>query len=117
MDDCIHIASLELLAHLGVTAQERAQAQRVTVSLTLHPAQGFGHLEDRLENTIDYAAVCAALRSLTAERPRALVETLADEMADRVLKTFGNCRAVDVELRKYILSDTAYVAVRLSRTL
>lgn len=115
MGDTIFIAGLELRAHLGVTASEQSLAQRLSVSLTLHPARPFTGLGDRLENTIDYAAVCAAIRALVAERPRQLVETLADEMARGVLGRFPSCARVDIELRKYALDDTAYVAVLLSR--
>lgn len=114
--DAICIAGLELQAHIGVTAEERAAPQRLTAYLTLHPRRAFIDLEERLENTVDYAAVCESVHALVAERPRHLLETLAAELAAGVLSRFAGCAAVDIELRKYALHDTAYVAARHSRS-
>ena len=115
--DQIHVASLELPVRIGVTSRERALPQRLTVSLTLYPQGGFDRLEDHIENTINYSAVCQTLRELAAaDRERRLIETFALEIAEAVLSRFGACAAVDVDLRKYVLPDTDYVAVRLSRS-
>ena len=115
--DQIHVASLELPVRIGVTENERTFPQRLTVSLTLYPQDGFTRLEDRIENTINYSAVCQALRELAAaDRERRLIETFALEIAEAVLARFDACAAVDVDLRKYVLPDTDYVAVRLSRS-
>lgn len=113
--DEIHISNLALNVRVGVTDEEQAQPQRLTVSLTLRPARGFDGLEDRIENTVNYAAVCAAVRVLVAGHPRRLIETLALDIAGEILARFAVV-SVDVELRKYILPDTDYVAVRLSRS-
>lgn len=113
--DEIRIASLELKSRIGVTAAERRKAQRLTVSLTMVPVHEFGALEDDLSRTIDYSAVAKSIRKLSLARPRKLIETLAGEIADLVLDEFA-CRHVALELRKYVLKDTEYVAVRLRRT-
>lgn len=112
--DEIHVSNLALNLHIGVTDEEQAQPQRLTVSLTLRPRRGFVGLDDRIENTVNYAAVCAAVRTLAATHPRRLVETLALDIAGEILTRFA-VASVEVELRKYILPDTDYVAVRLSR--
>lgn len=114
MPDAIHIAQLELSAHIGVPDEERAAPQRLTANLTIEPARDFSALGDDLANTVDYFAVCRAVQELAVERPRRLIETLAEEIAEVVLAHFA-VTAVEVELRKYILPDTAFVAVRLRR--
>lgn len=113
--DEIHVANLALNVRVGVTDEEQAQPQRLTVSLTLRPMRGFAGLEDRIENTVNYAAVCAAVRALAADHPRRLIETLALDVAGEILARFA-VASVEVELRKYILPDTDYVAVRLARS-
>ena len=114
--DEIHIANLALSVCIGVTDRERAASQRLTVSLVLRPAGGCTGLEDRIERTINYSAVCAAVRTLAAgAEPRKLIETFAEDIATAVLTGFPACTQVDVELRKYVLPDTDYVAVRLTR--
>lgn len=114
MTDRIVIDSLELTAFIGVPDGERAAAQRLTVNLVLEPARGFSGLEDALANTVDYFRVCEAVKTLCLARPRRLIETLAGEIAAALLEGFA-IRAVEVELRKYILPDTAFVAVAIRR--
>ena len=114
--DQIQVEDLELSARIGVTEAERAAPQRLTVSLALETARALTGLNDDLAQTVDYFRVCEAVKALAAERPRALVETLAEEIAGLVLRDFAVC-GVTVELRKYILADTRWVAVRLRRPL
>ncbi len=114
MPDCIRIDSLELFCRIGVPDEERVRPQRLTVSLTLEPSRDFRALEDRLENTVDYFALSEFVKSLSQARPRRLLETLAGEMAAELLERFP-LRAVDLELRKYVLADTAFVAVQIRR--
>ncbi len=114
MPDTILIDRLELSAHVGVPDEERAVAQRLTVSLRLEVARDFRELDDDISRTVDYFAVCGAIETLAAERPRRLIETLAEEIATAVLRYFA-VTAVEVELRKFILPDTAFVGVRIRR--
>jgi dihydroneopterin aldolase len=115
MADWIHIEALELSAHIGVPEEERTHAQRLTVNLTLEPRRDFRELGDAIESTVDYFVLSKAVQALARERPRRLIETLAEEIAGLILQRFA-VREVEVELRKYILPDTAHVAIRISRT-
>ena len=112
--DEIRIEELELLARVGVPDEERARPQRLTVSLTLRLARSFAELGDDLARTTDYAAVCEEARRFVAGRQDKLIETLADEMAAHLLRRFGLAR-IDLELRKFILIETRFVAVRITR--
>ena len=114
MPDRILIASLELSSFIGVPDAERAAAQRLTVNLVLEPIRDFTALGDALENTVDYFRVCEAVKALSLARPRCLIETLAGDIAAMLLERFA-LQAVELELRKYILPDTTFVAVALLR--
>jgi phosphoglycolate phosphatase/dihydroneopterin aldolase len=114
MPDQIVIDSLELSSQIGVPDDERVSPQRLTVNLTLEPEEGFSNLGDDIVRTVDYFAVSKAVQALARERPRRLVETLVCEIADMILARF-RVRSVEVELRKYILPDTGFVAVRIRR--
>ena len=114
MPDSIHIEALELFAHVGVPDEERATAQCLKLNLTLEPRHDFRQLDDRIENTVDYFTVARTVQALAAAGSWKLIETLASEIAREVLARFA-VRAVEVELRKYVLPDTAFVAVRLRR--
>ncbi len=113
-EDEIRIEALELMARVGVPDLERAEPQRLTVSIALQPRRAFGDLGDDLARTIDYAAVCEDLRRFVAGRADKLIETLAHEMAEHLLSRFGLIR-VELELRKFVLPETRYVAVRVVR--
>ncbi len=113
-EDEIRIEELELMARVGVPDEERAQPQRLVVSLTLQPQASFAELGDDLGRTIDYARVCEELKRFVSGRRDKLIETLAHEMATHLLRTFALSR-VDLELRKFILPETRFVAARVSR--
>ena len=112
--DCILVSNLELSCHIGVPDEERRAAQRLTLNLRLVPLRSFSGLGDDLANTVDYFALTRRVRALASERPRRLIETLAEEIAGCILGEFAVLK-VDVELRKYILADAEFVAVRVSR--
>ena len=114
MADSILIDKLELLARIGVTEQERACPQRVTVSLVLELRAAFSELGDRLENTVDYAQVCVAAGEIAAARERNLIETFAEEIATGLLRRFPLC-AIEVVARKFVLPGTESVGAAIRR--
>jgi len=114
VNDAIHVQELELLARIGVPDEERAVAQRLAVNLTMYPTRGLSGLNDAVANTVDYFVATRAVTEFASQRECRLIETLAEEIAGLLLERFP-LRAVEVELRKFILTDTAYVAVRIRR--
>ena len=112
--DTIQIEELELSARVGVPDEERAQAQRLTLSLTLWPETDFDLLDDQLARAVDYAAVCRDVKDLVAGRADKLIETLAAAIAAHLLAVHRIVR-VRVELRKFILPEVKYVAVIMTR--
>jgi 7,8-dihydroneopterin aldolase/epimerase/oxygenase len=113
--DKIHIQELEIFARVGVSDQERAEPQRLAVNITFWPRVSFRDLEEDITRTIDYSAVCEETRRLAAGRSDRLIETLAGEIADHLLRTFP-ARGVTVEVRKFALPDAQYAAVVVNRT-
>ncbi|MDP9292421.1 MAG: dihydroneopterin aldolase [Verrucomicrobiota bacterium] len=114
MGDAILIEQLELQARLGVTDAERANDQRITISLRLEPDFPFAAIKDDIRQTINYAKVCERVKAIVAARPRSLIETLAEEIASELLRDFP-LRSIEIELRKYVLPDTKFVAVKIRR--
>ena len=112
--DAIHVQELELFTRIGVSDEERIEAQRLVVNLTMFPARGLSGLNDSVENTVDYFVATRAVKDLANRRECRLIETLAEEIAGLLLERFP-LNAVEVELQKFILPDAKYVAVRLRR--
>jgi len=111
----IIIKGLSVDAHIGVPDEERAHPQRLLLDVTIEPSINFADLDDQISRTVDYDAASQRITALAAERPRALIETLAHEIADIILKEFP-AKSAEVEIRKFILPNTHYVAVRYSQT-
>lgn len=112
--DSIAISQLELQARLGVTESERAQSQRITISLLLEPDLAFAEINDDIRNTLDYAKVCDRVKMITDTRARNLIETLAEDITAELLRAFP-LRSIEIELRKFALAETNFVAVRIRR--
>ena len=111
----IIIKGLAVDAQVGVPDEERSHPQRLLVDVIIEPSVNFADLDDQINRTVDYDAAAQRITALAAERPRALIETLAHEIAEIILKEFP-AKSAEVEIRKFILPNTHYVAVRHSKT-
>jgi dihydroneopterin aldolase len=112
--DRIHVEQLEISARVGVPEEERAAPQRLTVSITLWPLRQAGELHDHVAETVNYSEVCEETRKFVGDRTVKLIETLADELATRLLQRFAIAR-IAVELRKFVVPDAKYVSVTVTR--
>lgn len=114
-DDFLHIEQLEVFARVGVMEKERAQPQRLTVSITAWPDETFENLQDDIGRAVNYSAVCVAARDFVNERSDRLIETLAAQLASHLLRAFP-IRQIQIELRKFVLPDAHYASVTVTRT-
>jgi 7,8-dihydroneopterin aldolase/epimerase/oxygenase len=112
--DTITLSDLEVDCRVGITAAERAQPQRLRITLDLETDFAAAARTDDLGNTIDYQAVADAILRLAGQGQWQLIEKLAADIAQLVLDTFKPAR-VTVEVKKYIIPQTRHVAVRLTR--
>ena len=114
VDDQIHIEQLEVFAHIGVPDEERASAQKLTFNITLWPTRRMDDLGDKIGRAVNYAAVCAEVKTFVSQRRDKLIETLADALAFHLLERF-EIRRITIELRKYILPEVEFVSVTVTR--
>jgi len=112
--DKITIADLEGYWHVGVTEDERRQPQRLLITLEMDVDMTPAAASDDLARTIDYAAVTRRVLAFSDGRQWELIETLASDLAAMVLNEFAPAAAT-VEVKKFILPQTRYVSVRLTR--
>ena len=112
--DWIEIRGLRVATHIGVPDAERAEPQQLLVDVRMQPRRNFSEMPDAIGATVDYFAVAQRLAALAAERPRQLIERLADDLAATVLREFA-VRRVEVTVRKFILPETEHVAVHCVR--
>src|SRR5437773_1445971 len=86
--DEIHIEQLEVSARIGVPEEERANPQRLIVNISFWPFQQARDLADKIDQTVNYSAVAEETKSFVCNRSVSLIETLADQLATHLLKTF-----------------------------
>ena len=110
--DRIVIQDLTVFFRVGVPEEERAEPQRLT--LTVEMEHDFSGAGDELERTIDYQAVSRRLLDYGQGRSWKLIETLASELAEMILREFHPAR-VTLEVKKFILPQARHVAVRVTR--
>jgi 7,8-dihydroneopterin aldolase/epimerase/oxygenase len=114
-DDEIIIQGIDFPANIGVPEAERRELQVLQADIVLQPLHAFSTMQDDIAETIDYDAVAKRVRSIAATRPRSLIETLAVDIAETILKEF-NAKTVAVEIRKRILPGVQHVGVRCRRS-
>ncbi len=114
MKDIISIAAIEVECHIGVPDEERSVAQRLLISLELEKDFLVAAQDDDLDKTINYHAVWIRVKQICGEKEHCLLESLAEEIAEAILREFTP-ETVRVEIQKFILPDTRHAAVRIER--
>lgn len=112
--DKITIADLEVFYRVGVPDEERAQQQRLLLTVELAHDFAAAAASDCVSQTIDYFAVSQLLLNYGEGRSWKLIETLASNIADEILARFQPA-SVTVEVKKFIIPQAQYVSVTLTR--
>ncbi len=105
----ITIADLEVYYCVGVADEERAQPQRLLLTVELYFDYSGAAAGDRLSRTIDYFAVSQRLLKFGENRSWKLIERVAVNVADMVLAEFKP-QGVSVEVKKFALPQARYVS-------
>jgi len=117
--DRIELRGLRVLARVGVLPGEREQDQPLEIDLDLVVDLAAAGASDDLADTVDYGAVCGAVRAAAAQEHVDLLERLAEVVAEAVLAVDERVVAVDLAVRKLrppVPHDLATSGVRVVRT-
>ena len=112
--DKISIVDLEVFYRVGVPDAERAQPQRLLLTVELESDFTAAAKSDGIADTIDYYAVTQRLLKFGEGREWKLIEKLASDIVDTVLKEFKP-QSVFVEVKKFIIPQARYVSVSITR--
>ena len=112
--DTIVIRDLGVLCHIGVPPEERANAQRLMITVEMRGDFSRACATDEIQHTINYYDVSRRIVTLCQEQSYRLIEKLAEDIARIVLEDFGALETT-IEVKKSILSDARYVSVRINR--
>ena len=110
----ISIVDLEVFYHVGVSEQERAQPQRLLVTIDMTADLTVAAMSDRIEKTIDYFEVSREVLRYGEGKSWKLLERLGSDLADMVLSKFHPAE-VAVEIKKFVIPQARYVSVSLAK--
>ena len=110
----ISIIDLEVFYRVGVPDAERAQPQRLLLTVEMESDFSAAAKSDGIADTIDYYAVTQRLLKFGDERSWKLIEKLAADIAEAILAEFKP-QSVTVEVKKLIISQARHVSVALMR--
>ena len=118
MRDKIYISQMEFYGYHGVLREENVLGQRFLVDVALELDLRPAGRSDRLEHTVNYAEVYERCRTIVEERTLALIEAVAEAIADELLAAFPAVQRCTVKVIKPnppIRGHYQHVAVEIYR--
>lgn len=115
--DCIRVEGMVFYGFHGTRPEEQALGQRFVVDLAVYRDLSAAARSDALGDTVDYARLHELVREIVEGPPCALLETVAERIAARVLEAFGGQVWVRVAKPHAPIRGavTATVAVEIAR--
>jgi 7,8-dihydroneopterin aldolase/epimerase/oxygenase len=110
----ITIVDLEVFWRVGVTDAERANPQRLLVTVDMSLDFSSAAVSDRIERTINYQQVADGLLKFGQDRSWKLLEKAANNIADWIMDEFDP-QAVMVEIKKFVIPQARFVSVSLGK--
>jgi len=112
--DTILIKGLRAQARVGVPLAERRRLQKILIDLKLGLDLRKAGREDRVEHTVDYAAVSRDILKIVKSRPFKLVEAMAETIAREILARYA-VKEVRIRIRKFSVPQADSVGVKITR--
>ena len=115
--DAVFIRQLRLQAWIGLYRHEKIAPQTIEIDLEIAlPPSGAVFTTGKVSDTIDYGVVVEHIRAVVAKERFGLVESLAERVADSILKSFPSPR-VKVSIAKLgVLREAKQVGVSIERS-
>ena len=98
--DKIIIKGLEIFAHHGVYDNEKQKGQHFVINAELFTDTVKASLSDEIDDTVDYAKVCEFIQDFMTGCSLNLIETLANELARKILIKYNEIKSVSLEICK-----------------
>lgn len=95
----VEIRGLSIYTHHGVSEAEQEVGQRLEFDISFDVPACDAVLTDRIEDTVDYGAVCDLVALAATERSYRTLERLCAVVAERLVERYG-CESVRVRAAK-----------------
>jgi FolB domain-containing protein len=110
----ITIVDLEVFYRVGISEEERAKPQRLLLTLDVKFDFSSAAVSGRIGRTIDYYEITQRLLKLGESRNWRLIESVATDVADKILSEFRP-ENVTVEVKKFSIPEARYVSASLTK--
>ena len=98
--DKIRIDGLEIFANHGILEAEKILGQKFLVSAELELNLRNAGLTDDIQQTVNYAEICAGIIKVVKQETYYLIETCAEKIASYILQNYPRIKAVCVIVEK-----------------
>lgn len=118
MPDKIILKGMQFYGYHGVLPEEKRLGQRFEVDMELVTNLKPAGETDDLSLSVSYAEVFSLVEGVVTGQPFALLEALAETLAQQVLQSFSTVEQVKVRVKKPgapIPGNFAYMAVEINR--
>jgi 7,8-dihydroneopterin aldolase/epimerase/oxygenase len=95
----VDLRGLSIYTHHGVSDAEQEIGQRLEFDISFDVPDCDAVLTDRIEDTVDYSAVCDIVALAATERSYRTLERLAQVVGERLMERYG-CNSVRVRAAK-----------------
>jgi dihydroneopterin aldolase len=110
----ISIVDFEAFYRVGVPDAERAQPQRLLLTVEMESDFSKAAKSDSIADTIDYFAVTQRLLKFGDGKRWRLVEKLAADIANVILSEFKP-QSVTVEVKKFVVPQARHISVAITK--
>lgn len=112
--DYIHIDALRILGKHGHYVRERRGTQDFEISLRVATDVQRAGKSDKLRHSINYADLKKIVEEVFAAAPRYLLETLAEDIAKKILKD-TRAKEVTITIKKLAIWKNGVPGVTITR--
>lgn len=98
--DYILIENLTLFANHGVLPEENRLGQKFVLSGKLYLDTSIAASNDDINQTVNYAEICAMITEFTKANTCKLIETAIEQIANEILMNYPLIKSVELTLRK-----------------
>ena len=100
MSDKIILTAIEVFGRHGCSVEEQKLGQKFYVDVELNLDLSKAGQSDDYADTVDYVKILECVEEIVGGTPRRLIETVAEEIAAKILNDFEIVDAVKIILHK-----------------
>ncbi len=114
----IRLNTIKIFAHHGVYEDEIKNGNQFEMDLEIEIADSLGATSDLLIDALDYTQLYKIVVEVSENRRYNLLEALASDIAEKILKDFPSVKFIGVKVRKMtppVGGDLKFVEVEIQK--